>query len=116
MILNYFIKQNVIGDLTFSVHLDRDLFEGFSSLAREWPIPKYFFDILIVKAKAGRIVMELFANVAPKTAETFWSLHWREGDRDVSQAIAFQRLYLSLFHPKLRVTGWGLHQGQCNWW
>ncbi|CAA7390793.1 unnamed protein product [Spirodela intermedia] len=33
--------------------------------------PKVFFDILIGKAKAGRIVMELFADVVPKTAENF---------------------------------------------
>lgn len=33
--------------------------------------PRVFFDILIGKAKAGRIVMELFADVVPKTAENF---------------------------------------------
>ncbi|XP_077241991.1 rotamase cyclophilin 2 [Tasmannia lanceolata] len=33
--------------------------------------PKVFFDILIGKAKAGRVVMELFADVTPKTAENF---------------------------------------------
>ncbi|KAJ4956693.1 hypothetical protein NE237_013476 [Protea cynaroides] len=33
--------------------------------------PKVFFDILIGKMKAGRIVMELFADVTPKTAENF---------------------------------------------
>ncbi|KAG0463849.1 hypothetical protein HPP92_019918 [Vanilla planifolia] len=33
--------------------------------------PKVFFDILIGKAKAGRVVMELFADVVPKTAENF---------------------------------------------
>jgi len=33
--------------------------------------PKVFFDIIIGKAKAGRIVMELFADVVPKTAENF---------------------------------------------
>ncbi|KAK1289980.1 Peptidyl-prolyl cis-trans isomerase CYP19-3 [Acorus calamus] len=33
--------------------------------------PKVFFDILIGRAKAGRVVMELFADVAPKTAENF---------------------------------------------
>ncbi|KAM5561671.1 hypothetical protein ABKV19_022330 [Rosa sericea] len=33
--------------------------------------PKVFFDILIGRMKAGRIVMELFADVTPKTAENF---------------------------------------------
>ncbi|CAK7341065.1 unnamed protein product [Dovyalis caffra] len=36
--------------------------------------PKVFFDILIGKAKAGRVVMELFADVTPKTAENFRAL------------------------------------------
>lgn len=36
--------------------------------------PKVFFDILIGKAKAGRIVMELFSDAVPKTAENFRSL------------------------------------------
>ena len=33
--------------------------------------PKVFFDILVGKMKAGRIIMELFADVTPKTAENF---------------------------------------------
>ncbi|CAL5194578.1 unnamed protein product [Lathyrus oleraceus] len=36
--------------------------------------PKVFFDILIGKAKAGRVVMELFADATPKTAENFRAL------------------------------------------
>ncbi|KAE8009923.1 hypothetical protein FH972_006328 [Carpinus fangiana] len=36
--------------------------------------PKVFFDILIGRAKAGRVVMELFADVTPKTAENFRAL------------------------------------------
>ncbi|KAG2696826.1 hypothetical protein I3843_07G076500 [Carya illinoinensis] len=36
--------------------------------------PKVFFDILIGKMKAGRLVMELFADVTPKTAENFRAL------------------------------------------
>ncbi|EEF40365.1 peptidyl-prolyl cis-trans isomerase CYP19-3 [Ricinus communis] len=36
--------------------------------------PKVFFDILIGKMKAGRIVMELFADFTPKTAENFRAL------------------------------------------
>ncbi|KAL2541530.1 Peptidyl-prolyl cis-trans isomerase CYP19-3 [Abeliophyllum distichum] len=36
--------------------------------------PKVFFNILIGKAKAGRVVMELFADTTPKTAENFRAL------------------------------------------
>ncbi|GAB2218795.1 hypothetical protein Droror1_Dr00002027 [Drosera rotundifolia] len=36
--------------------------------------PKVFFDILIGKARPGRIVMELFADTTPKTAENFRAL------------------------------------------
>lgn len=36
--------------------------------------PKVFFDILIGKMKAGRIVMELLADSTPKTAENFRAL------------------------------------------
>ncbi|KAL4557480.1 hypothetical protein LXL04_035660 [Taraxacum kok-saghyz] len=41
---------------------------------RKMANPKVFFDILIGKMKAGRIVMELFADVTPKTAENFRAL------------------------------------------
>eukprot|EP01018_Ginkgo_biloba_P029424 Gb_41343 [translate_table: standard] len=33
--------------------------------------PKVFFDMLIGKAKAGRVMIELFSDVTPKTAENF---------------------------------------------
>ena len=36
--------------------------------------PKCFFDITIGGAPAGRVVMELRADVVPKTAENFVSL------------------------------------------
>ncbi|CAL8278256.1 unnamed protein product [Merluccius merluccius] len=36
--------------------------------------PKVFFDVTIGKASAGRIVMELRADVVPKTAENFRAL------------------------------------------
>ncbi|KAL3649779.1 hypothetical protein CASFOL_006182 [Castilleja foliolosa] len=36
--------------------------------------PKVFFDILIGNAKSGRVVMELFADKVPKTAENFRAL------------------------------------------
>jgi cyclophilin family peptidyl-prolyl cis-trans isomerase len=40
--------------------------------------PKVFFDITIGDKKAGRIVMELFADVVPKTAENFRQLATHE--------------------------------------
>lgn len=36
--------------------------------------PKVFFDVTIGDAKAGRIVMQLFADTVPKTAENFRAL------------------------------------------
>lgn len=36
--------------------------------------PRVFFDIQIGARRAGRLVMELFADVVPKTAENFRSL------------------------------------------
>ncbi|KAH7841137.1 hypothetical protein Vadar_026071 [Vaccinium darrowii] len=42
--------------------------------SRKMSNPKVFFDILIGKMKAGRIVMELFADTTPKTAENFRAL------------------------------------------
>ncbi|KAF3641778.1 Peptidyl-prolyl cis-trans isomerase CYP19-2 [Capsicum baccatum] len=45
--------------------------------------PKVFFDILIGQAKAGRVVMELFKDKAPKTAENFRALC--TGEKGVGQ-------------------------------
>ncbi|XP_074311410.1 peptidyl-prolyl cis-trans isomerase CYP19-3-like [Silene latifolia] len=38
------------------------------------PNPKVFFDILIGKSKPGRVIMELYRDVTPKTAENFRAL------------------------------------------
>ena len=42
------------------------------------PNPRVFFEVTIGDAKAGRIVMELFADVVPKTAENFRQLATHE--------------------------------------
>ena len=38
------------------------------------PNPRVYFDITIGGQAAGRVVMELFADVTPKTAENFRAL------------------------------------------
>ncbi|MFA7384237.1 MAG: peptidylprolyl isomerase [Desulfurivibrionaceae bacterium] len=58
------------------------LFLAGSLAAQEKPAitanPRVFFDIVIGDEKAGRIVMELFADVVPKTAENFRQLATHE--------------------------------------
>jgi len=45
--------------------------------------PRVFFDVSIDGKHSGRLIMELFANVTPKTAEKFSSaLHGGEGKRE----------------------------------
>lgn len=41
---------------------------------KEMPNPKVFFDIMINGKYTGRIIMELYASVVPKTAENFRAL------------------------------------------
>ncbi|MFI6868197.1 peptidylprolyl isomerase [Nocardia sp. NPDC050406] len=47
---------------------------GFRTAAAQDPNPQVFFDITIGDRPAGRIVMELFADTVPKTAENFRAL------------------------------------------
>ncbi|KAJ0079737.1 hypothetical protein Patl1_23199 [Pistacia atlantica] len=44
------------------------------SVACKMSNPKVFFDIVIGKMKMGRVVMELYKDVTPKTAENFRAL------------------------------------------
>ncbi|KAF6175030.1 hypothetical protein GIB67_039578 [Kingdonia uniflora] len=49
------------------------IFKTFEAMkaAQEKLNPKVFFDVAIGKMKAGRVVMELYKDVTPKTAENF---------------------------------------------
>lgn len=58
--------------------------------------PKVFFDIFIGKAKAGRVVMELFADVVPKTAENFRALC--TGEKGIGKAGKPLHYKGSVFH------------------
>ncbi|GAB2277616.1 Rik1-associated factor 1 [Dionaea muscipula] len=58
--------------------------------------PKVFFDILIGKMKAGRIVMELFADTTPKTAENFRALC--TGEKGIGQSGKALHYKGSAFH------------------
>ncbi|THG01564.1 peptidyl-prolyl cis-trans isomerase CYP19-3-like isoform X1 [Camellia sinensis] len=48
--------------------------QEFSDQVKKMSNPKVFLDILIGKMKAGRVVMELFADITPKTVENFRAL------------------------------------------
>ncbi|VVB05835.1 unnamed protein product [Arabis nemorensis] len=58
--------------------------------------PKVFFDILIGKMKAGRVVMELFADVTPRTADNFRALC--TGERGLGKAGKALHYKGSAFH------------------
>lgn len=60
------------------------------------PNPKVFFDILIGKSKAGRVVMELFADATPKTAENFRALC--TGEKGIGQSGKLLHYKGSTFH------------------
>ena len=62
--------------------------------------PKVFFDIQIGEENAGRIVMELFADVVPKTAENFRALC--TGERGTSSSGARLHYKGSTFHRVIK--------------
>ena len=74
--------------------------------------PKVFFDILIGKSKAGRVVMELFADVTPKTAENFRALC--TGEKGMGTAGKYLHYKGSSFHriiPKFMCQGGDFTKG-----
>lgn len=74
--------------------------------------PKVFFDIVIGRIKAGRIVMELFADVTPKTAENFRALC--TGDKGIGISGKPRHYKGSAFHriiPKFMCQGGDFTRG-----
>merc|ERR1712118_585110 len=78
----------------------------------DMPDPIVFFDMEIGGKAAGRVEMELRADVVPKTAENFRALCGREGHRQERQAPSLQGLDLPPRDPRLHVPGWRLHRRQ----
>lgn len=75
--------------------------------------PMLLFDILIQKMKAGRVVMELFADVIPKTAENFHALCTGEEGRKFWEDITLQGVGISPDNSKFNVPRWmGISQGE----
>ncbi|XP_027353242.1 peptidyl-prolyl cis-trans isomerase CYP19-3-like isoform X2 [Abrus precatorius] len=79
--------------------------------------PKVFFDIVIGRMKAGRVVMELSADVTPKTAENFRALCTGEkgigrgGDFTRGNGTGGESIYGSKFEDEnfqLKHTGPGI--------
>jgi len=74
--------------------------------------PKVFFDIVIGEMKAGRVVMELFADVTPKTAENFRALC--TGEKGIGKAGKPLHYKGSAFHriiPKFMCQGGDFTRG-----
>ncbi|KAG7464190.1 peptidyl-prolyl cis-trans isomerase A [Solea senegalensis] len=68
--------------------------------------PRVFFDITVDGANIGRIIMELRADVVPKTAggKLPCSVHWRE-------RLRLQGLHVSPHHPQVHVPVLFVPQG-----
>jgi hypothetical protein len=73
--------------------------------------PRVFFDMEIGGEKAGRITMELFANVVPKTAENFRALC--TGEKGVGTSGSKLHYKGSKFH---RVIPGFMCQVRCGCW
>jgi len=67
--------------------------------------PRVFFDISVDGTNIGRIVMELFANVVPKTAENFRALCTGEKGKSGAYNLHYQGSFFHRVIPKFMAQG-----------
>lgn len=76
----YFQNSSIVPKILFLASLEKfqviaiSILSVLVSIVNEMPNPKVFFDITLNDKPAGRIVMELYADSVPKTAENFRAL------------------------------------------
>ncbi|KAJ6773544.1 PEPTIDYL-PROLYL CIS-TRANS ISOMERASE CYP26-1 [Salix purpurea] len=76
--------------------------------------PRVYFDMAVGGAPAGRIVMELFADTTPRTAENFRALCTGEKGKGRSgKPFTLQRLDFSSRDPQIHVSRRGFY---CREW
>merc|ERR1711871_748358 len=67
-------EKNAFGNMFSKVSMYSEKADVEKAIKWEGPLPRVFFDMEMGEEKLGRIEMELFADVVPKTAENFRQL------------------------------------------
>ena len=67
-------EKNAFGNMFSKVSMYTEKADIEKAVKWEGPLPRVFFEMEMGEEKLGRIEMELFANVVPKTAENFRQL------------------------------------------
>merc|ERR1711998_293655 len=67
-------EKNAFGNMFSKVSMYTEKADIEKAVKWEGPLPRVFFEMEMGEEKLGRIEMELFANVVPKTAESFRQL------------------------------------------